>query len=77
MINVQTYCKDCVHKKVCRNGGQPELFRKKLSSLIYGTGPSDDYDWDTMSSHYGIKIDISCINFERVVPKRKSTDFNN
>lgn len=65
MINLRTNCEECIHSKVCKNKNNPKTFCDKLKNLNYGTGPNDDYDWDTMSNHYNVKIDISCLDFEK------------
>ena len=67
-INLKTNCKDCVHKKVCKNHGMAESFNERICEricdLIYGSGTNDDYDY------YHMEIDISCIDFEKKVPTR-------
>ena len=71
-VNLKTNCKDCIHEKVCKNRGIAESFNKRLSELTYGCGPNDDYDWNTMSDCYHVKIDISCSDFERIIPVKKN-----
>ena len=73
-VNLKTNCKDCIHEKVCKNHGIAESFSKRLSDLNYGCGPNDDYDWGTMSDHYHVKIDISCSDFEKRIPIKRTVD---
>ena len=63
-VNLKTNCKDCVHEKVCKNHGMAESFNERICGLIYGSGTNDGYDY------YHMKIDISCIDFEKKVPTR-------
>ena len=67
-VNLKTNCKNCVHEKVCRNNGMPELFKRRIENTNYDIGPNDDYGLDTISDRYHITIDISCNDFEKSVP---------
>lgn len=69
MIKLNTKCDDCIHSKVCINKNQAKYFANRLSKINYGDGPNDDYDFDTMSDHYHVNIDISCRDYEKSVPK--------
>ena len=35
----------------------------KLKEMTYGTGPNDDYDWDTMMEVEHVNITFSCQHF--------------
>lgn len=67
-VNLKTKCEECTHAKVCRNKNQAKYFANKLKETNYGDGPNDDYDYDTMSEHYHVNIDIYCKDFEKVKP---------
>ena len=71
-VNVKTYCRDCIHEKVCRNTGRPELFQQRLCDTNYGSGPNDDYGYDEVSDSYNISIDISCNDFDKRTPVTRS-----
>ena len=65
MINLKTNCEECIHVKICKNKNNAKNFCERLSDLTYGSGPNDDYDWNTMSDHYNVNIDISCPDFKK------------
>ena len=75
-VNLKTNCKDCVHEKVCKNHGRAESFNERMCDLTYGSGTNDDYNWKTMSDHYHVQIDISCIDFEKRVPTPRKAIFS-
>lgn len=68
MINLKTNCEECMHNKVCRNKNHAKYLCERLSDLTFGEGPNDDCDWNTISEHYHINIDISCKDFEKIRP---------
>ena len=65
MIKLKTNCNNCTHKKVCKNINNAEHNMNKLKKTQYGTGPSDDYDWNIMMEHYNVVIEFSCLDFEK------------
>ena len=75
-VNLKTNCKNCVHEKVCKNHGRAEWFNERMCDLTYGAGPNDDCDWKTMSDHYRVQIDISCMDFEKRVPTPRKANFS-
>ena len=74
MITLKTDCDNCIHSKVCGRKDRPKYVREKLGDLIFGKGPNDDYDWDTMMEHYKVDIDISCPDFDKIVPVSRTVD---
>lgn len=74
-VNLKTKCEDCVHNHVCRNHNQAKYFADKLKETNYGDGPNDDYDYDIMSKHYHVDIDISCKDFRKSVPVPRTPNF--
>ena len=71
MIKLTTDCNKCVHKKMCRYTRNAELAMKKLKNMTYGTGPNDDYDWDTMMNVEHVDIIFSCPDYEQHTQKIK------
>lgn len=65
MINLTTNCDECVHAKVCKHAGDAKRCYEKLKNSTFGDGPNDDYDWNVMSDHYNVTIDVSCPDFKR------------
>lgn len=65
MLKAKTECSKCIHQEVCAYKNNTEMLRDKLANMIYGDGPNDDYDWDTMSDHHGVDIEFSCRHFNR------------
>lgn len=65
MIKLKTNCDDCTHKKVCKNINNAEHNMNKLKKTQYGSGPNDDYDWDTMMETDNVIIEFSCPDFEK------------
>ena len=65
MIKLKTDCTKCIHAKVCKNKNNVKIFYERLCDLTYGSGPNDDYDWNIMSDHYRVNVDISCPDFEK------------
>lgn len=65
MIKLKTNCNDCIHKKVCKNVNNARYNMTKLKDMQYGSGPNDDYNWDTMMEHHNVIIEFSCPDFEK------------
>lgn len=65
MIRLATDCKECVHEKMCKYRNNAVHAMNKLSSMTYGTGPNDDYDWNTMMECEHVTITFSCPDFNR------------
>lgn len=63
MITITSNCNNCIHSKVCKHKGNAETDMTKLSNMPYGTGPNNDYDWNTMSNHRNVTITFSCPNY--------------
>lgn len=63
MIYLENDCSKCIHKHVCKNKDHAKTDMEKLMSMRYGTGPNDDYDWNTMMESRGVTIRFSCKNF--------------
>lgn len=63
MVINMTRCEECIHKQICKNKNQPNIFKEKVESSMYGKGPNDDYDIGIMSEHYDINIQIRCKNY--------------
>lgn len=64
MINLKTDCEKCVHKKVCKNKDHAKHDMEKLKSMMYGKGPNDDYDWNTMMNSRNVNIAFSCPDYQ-------------
>lgn len=77
MITLKTDCTNCIHSKVCKNYNEPKNMYNKLKDLRFGTGPNDDYDWNTMSESYRVNIDVSCKDCQRQVstPRERYGDY--
>lgn len=65
MIINKTHCEECIHCKVCKNKDNSKRLSERLRDLTYGSGPNDDYDWNTMSNSYNVNIEMSCPDFEK------------
>lgn len=64
MIKLKNDCKNCIHVNVCKNVNNAKNCMDKLKNETYGTGPNDDYDWDTMMNHKNVTIEFSCPDFK-------------
>lgn len=64
MIRVPKDCDQCSHKTTCWKFGQLSTYRNALRKAPY-----KDYDFETLSDHYGFAVDISCKDFEQRVPR--------
>lgn len=64
MIRLKTNCNNCIHNKTCKFKGHAEEDMKKLKNMIYGDGPNDDYNWDTMLESRHVNVDFSCPDYD-------------
>lgn len=71
MINLKTLCNECAHKNVCRNVDYPETYTNRLTNCNMDY-IEDTYDGDATffaaADRFDLTVDISCNNFEKVVP---------
>lgn len=63
MIKLATECGTCLHKDVCRYINNAKGDMLKLKNINYGTGPNDDYTWDTISGSHHVDITFSCPDY--------------
>lgn len=63
MIYLENDCSKCIHKEMCKYEGNAKHDMEKLMNTTYGTGPNDDYDWNTMSDVNHVTIRFSCKSF--------------
>lgn len=63
MIKLTTDCKDCIMNKTCKYKNNALHAMNKLKATKYGTGPNDDYDWDTMMDVESVSITFSCPHY--------------
>ena len=63
MIKLTTDCETCSHKNVCQYKDNAKSDMNKLKDTRYGTGPNDDYNWETMSSHRHVNVTFSCSDY--------------
>ena len=64
MIKLKTNCDECNHNVVCKHIDTAKNNMEKLKKTQYGSGPNDDYDWDTMMEQYDVNIEFSCKNYQ-------------
>lgn len=78
MIRLGTTCTKCSHKEVCKHVGNADHAMNKLKGTIYGDGPSDDYDWETMMNDHNVTVTFSCPSFSLLRPvSRKVEEYLN
>lgn len=63
MIMLETDCNMCRHVEVCKYKNNAKNAMEKLKKTTYGTGYSDDYDWDTIMKSENVVIKFSCPKF--------------
>ena len=63
MIKLDGDCKDCIMRKTCKYHNNALHAMNKLKNTKYGTGPNDDYDWDTMMDVEHVTITFSCRHY--------------
>ena len=63
MIKLTTDCSECIMNKTCKYKNNAAYAMNKLKEMTYGTGPNDDYDWDTMMEVEHVNITFSCQHF--------------
>lgn len=62
-IKLTTNCDECAHKAMCKYKNNAQYAMEKLKDMNYGTGPNDDYSWDTMMEAEHVNITFSCPMF--------------
>lgn len=65
-IVLKTKCEDCVHGYVCQYKNNAKSDMEKLAKTTYGEGPSDDYDWQTMSEVNHVNISFACPHYSNL-----------
>lgn len=65
MIKLMTSCKDCMHSKMCKYKNNVKSDFNKLKKTTYGSGPNDDYDWETMSVSRNVEIRFACPDYTK------------
>lgn len=63
-IKLKTPCEKCEYVKVCKYRNNAKHAMERLARAMYGNGPNDDYDWDTMLEHYNVNVTFSCPDYK-------------
>ena len=68
MVKLMTSCNGCLYKKNCKYKDNAKMLSDRLNNTQFGDGPNDDYNWDIMSEHYHVDIEIRCPDYRKEVP---------
>ena len=77
MLILKTNCKDCTHTAVCRHKDNAKMMYDKLKNTNFGDGPNDDYDYDIMSDHYHVNIELGCPDYKENTPATRLNTWRN